>query len=97
MRKNRGRGFKGQLKLDITRLQRQKAKLERRIQKMVQEDILIGNLIAAMEIARKAEAPTPAAEAAQVAEGTAKANAELDAKIAEVTPAKEDPNVQTQG
>ena len=93
MRK-KSRGFRGQLKLDITRLQRQKDKIERRVQKMVQELVMIDNLIKAMEIARNPEVTTPAAEAAQVAEGTQKANAELDALLPKVE-TKEEPNVQT--
>ena len=92
MRK-KSRGFRGQLKLDITKLQRQKEKLERRIQKMIQELMLIDNLIKAMETARNPQALTPAAEAVETAIGTQKANDELDALLPKVE-TKEEPNVQ---
>lgn len=98
MRHNRSRGFRGQLTQDINKLQRQKEKIERRVQKMVQELVLIDNLIKAMEVARNPEAPTPATEAIQVAEGTQKANAEMDALLPkpEVETKKEESNVQAQ-
>lgn len=98
--KKSNRGFRGQLKLDIKKLTRQKEKLERRVQKMIQELMLIDNLIKAMEVARNPEAPTPAVEAAQVAEGTEKANVELQTELDKVTPKTETtevPNVQTEG
>lgn len=79
------RGFRGQLKLNITKLERQKEKLEHRVQKMVKDLVLIDNLIVAMNAARNPEAVTPAVEAAQVAEGTEQANASLDAAIQENT------------
>ncbi len=77
------RGFRGQLKLNIVKLQRQKEKLEHRVQKMVKDLVLIDNLIKAMEAARNPEALTPAAEAIQVTEGTEKANETLDAALQE--------------
>lgn len=98
MRKSGSRGFRGQLKLDITRLQRRKDKLERRVTKMIQELTLIDNLIKAMEIARNPEtAPTPAVEAAQVAEGTQESTLKIVEEIAKTEPKKEDPNAQAQG
>lgn len=84
------RGFKGQLKLDITRLERRKAKVERRIQKLIKEVMLINNLIEAMNVARNPKAVTPATEAAQVAAGTQQATAEIEAAL----PKKDESNVQ---
>ena len=80
----KSRGFRGQLKLDITKLQREKDKIERRVQKMVQELVLIDNLIKAMEVARNPEAAlSAAAEAIQTAQGTQEANASLDKALQE--------------
>ena len=92
----KSRGFKGQLRLDIKKLQRQKDKLERRVQKMVQELVLIDNLINAMNVGLSPEPVAPAVEAAQVAEGTQKANEEMDAMLPKVEPTKEDSNAQAQ-
>ena len=55
MRNRRGRGPKGQITLDIAKLERKKIKLERRAHKMVAELMAISDLIVALKKAKETE------------------------------------------